>query len=119
MLSCRLLVLDHYGTTLHMALAANMPCIAFWKPEEWGMEAASEAALALLREAGIVHDGPESAAAKAIAVWSDVAGWWGNAATQAARRQWLRQYANIYDDKGQPLTAFGLTKLWFSALRGC
>jgi hypothetical protein len=119
MLACRLLALDHYGTTLHMALASNTPCLAFWKPEDWGMEAASEEAVDVLRRAGIVHDNAESAAALAIDIWSDVAGWWRSPVVQDARRYWLSRYATIYDDAGRPLTAFGLARQWFSALMNC
>ncbi len=119
MLSCRLLVLDHYGTTLHMALAANTPCLAFWNSKDWGMDEVSENSLNLLREAGLLHDTPERAAAQAISVWDQVEAWWRGPAVQTARQSWIASYADIGDTVGPALSMSALTRRWFTALRHC
>jgi hypothetical protein len=95
MLACRLLVLDHYGTTLHCALAADTPTLAFWKRADWGMDDQSSAALDILARAGILHETPEAAAAQALAVWDDIERWWNGRAVQNARHTWLNRYAWI------------------------
>jgi hypothetical protein len=102
MLACRLLVLDHYGTTLHCALAADTPTIAFWKRADWGMDKQSSAALDILARAGILHETPEAAAAQSLAVWENIANWWHSPPVRNARRIWLEKYAWIAvpKDKG-------------------
>ncbi|MDR2161147.1 MAG: hypothetical protein LBO77_03280 [Desulfovibrio sp.] len=111
MLNCRLLVLDHYGTTLHLALAADVPTICFWDREQWGMEEATEQALDVLAGAGILLPGPEEAAAAAAAAWPDAAVWWKSPTVQEARRYWLERYA-LPADRG-----LSLRRLWSAALR--
>ncbi|MDR1947529.1 MAG: hypothetical protein LBQ51_10255 [Desulfovibrio sp.] len=95
MLACRLIVLDHYGTTLHCALAADTPTLAFWKRADWGMDRQSSAALDTLAAAGILHETPEDAAAQALAVWGRIEDWWHSPRVRKARRVWLDSYAWI------------------------
>lgn len=91
MLGCRLLVLDHAGTTLAQALAADVPLLLYWDPASVSFTPEAEALLDKLREAGILHDSPESAAAKAAEIWDDVPGWW--ARVRAACKPWASQHA--------------------------
>jgi len=119
LLGCRLLALDHYGTTLHMALAANVPTIAFWKNSDWGFDSESAWMLDILREAGILFETPQEAAARTTAIWPDVRGWWWDNVVQAARKLWLDRYARIGDTPERAWGAFTLTRRWFDALRNC
>jgi putative transferase (TIGR04331 family) len=112
MLGCRLLVLDHYGTTLHLALAANVPTLCFWNRREWGMEEDTERTLDALAGAGILQPGPEAAAAMAAAVWAEIAVWWASPEVQAARRLWLEKYVL------PPQSGASLPRLWREVLRG-
>ncbi len=127
LLRCKLLVLDHYGTTLHTALAANVPTVAFWHQEQWGMEEATLSVLAVLRKAGMVHASAEEAAAHVNTVWNDVASWWHSPEVQAARKLWLQHYAlcqqiaenrknDSHSAAKQPPAS--LTMQWWKALRG-
>ena len=115
MLACRLLVLDHYGTTLHMALAADVPCLAFWHAEDWSMEAGSLKAFDLLRGAGILHETAEEAAAKAMEIWMKPELWWKSKAVRDARQQWLKHYADINGNTA--LATAKLNSRWWKALR--
>jgi hypothetical protein len=117
MLSCRLLVLDHYGTTLHMALAADVPTLAFWNRREWGMTPESELVLDVLEEAGILHASPDEAAGKAAAVWDNPAVWWRSPPVRKARALWLDRYARVGDTPDRPWTRWELTRRWFTTLR--
>lgn len=116
LLRCRLLVLDHYGTTLHQALAADVPLIAFWKRQAWTMEEESQRALDKLRDAGMLFDGPEEAAATALELWPKVNSWWQEPKRRAARAFWLERYARLSDDQGRPLSMAALTRLWARTL---
>ena len=119
MLGCRLLVLDHYGTTLHTALAADVPTLAFWNRDEWGMDAESERVLDALQQAGILHASPKEAARQAVAVWDDPAAWWQSAPVRQARALWLERYAMVGDEPGRPWDKKELTRRWFAALKEC
>ena len=119
MLGCRLLVLDHYGTTLHMALAADVPTLAFWNRHEWGMEPESDKVLDALQKAGILHATPEGAARRALAVWDDPAVWWKSPPVREARALWLERYARVGDNPDRPWDKRELTRRWFKALQEC
>jgi len=93
MLSCRLMVLDHHGTTLNLAFAANTPLVLYWDPRAWELCQEGEALLALLHGAGIWYPTPEEAAAAVERIWPDARAYWQSAQVQAARRRWCEQYA--------------------------
>jgi putative transferase (TIGR04331 family) len=93
MLACRLLVLDHHGTTLNLAFAANTPLVLYWDPRAWELCPEGDALLALLHGAGIWHPTPEEAAAAVERMWPDVRGYWQSARVQSARLRWCEQFA--------------------------
>ena len=116
MLGCRLLVLDHYGTTLHTAFAANIPTLCFWNPHHWGMERQSTTILEALRSAGIYHHTPQEAAEAVGRIWQNPVAWWHSPPVQTARDLWCSQYARHTPPKGGQL---GLFSQWFTTLRQC
>ena len=93
MLACRLLVLDHHGTTLNLAFAANTPLVLYWDPRAWELCPEGETLLALLHGAGIWHPTPEEAAAVVEQIWPDVRGYWQSARVQSARLRWCEHFA--------------------------
>lgn len=93
MLGCRLLVLDHPGTSLNYAMAANVPTICFWNPEDWPLCRQATPFFEVLRENNMLFDCPEQAAVKINSIWDDVPGWWQSSAVQKARHQWCQHYA--------------------------
>lgn len=99
MLTCALMVVDHHGTTLLQALAANVPTIAYWDREIWPMTDAAFARLDILAGAGIWQPSAEAAAAKVREIWDDPARWWQDESVQAARRAFCREHA-LVDPKG-------------------
>ncbi len=103
MLSCRLLVLDHHGTTLELAMAANVPMVLFWNRAGWGLCPETETALDALAAADIWHPTAESAAMHLRRIWDDVPAWWNSAPVQKARADWCAQYALTVDGPVEPL----------------
>jgi len=93
MLSCRLMVLDHHGTTLNLAFAANTPLVLYWDPRAWELCPEGEALLALLHDAGIWHPTPEEAAAAVERIWTDARAYWQSARVQSARLHWCEKFA--------------------------
>jgi putative transferase (TIGR04331 family) len=93
MLSCRLLVLDHPGTTMLEALAANVPLVSYWSRPSWHFTPESEIMLDVLAEAGIWHPTPEAAALAVGRVFDNPRLWWKSGSLQAARRRYCAEYA--------------------------
>ena len=50
-----------------------------------------------LKDVGIFHDTPESAAAKMSEVWDDVPGWWNQQDIQEAREYFCNQFSRTVD----------------------
>jgi len=91
--SCRLYVCDHLGTTFYQAMAANRPSILFFDPELNPMLPEGQHAFDKLREAGIVFDSPEAAAAAIALRHDDVETWWNSVPIQTARLVFCAGYA--------------------------
>lgn len=111
MLSCRLLVLDHHGTTLELAMAADVPMVLFWDRTGWGVCPETEAALDDLAAADIWHPTAESAAMHLRRIWDDIPGWWRSAPVRDARARWCARYALTVDGPIEPLWIDTLKKL--------
>ncbi len=93
MLDCRLLVLDNGGTTLNLAMAANLPLVCYWNPDAWTYASQAQPYFDRLRKCGILHDTPAEAAAHINAHWNDIASWWRSETVQTAHKEWCKRYA--------------------------
>ena len=93
LLRCKLAVIDYSGTSFLEALAANVPTIAYWNPDDWPMSRQAAPYLDALADCGLLHRDASSAAAKVNGIWDDVEGWWRSEAVQSARRAWCHRYA--------------------------
>lgn len=94
---CRLLVLDHNGTSLLEAMAVNRPVVAFWQREHWPLTEEAEALLTVLATAGIWQPTPLQAAAKVAAVWDHPMDWWMCDDVQKARKAYCARQAMLAD----------------------
>ncbi len=118
MSSCRVLVLDHYGTTMHQALAAGTPLVAFWNRASWGMTPETDAVLNELAAVGILHPDAASAALHINRVWDNIPDWWTADAVQAARKRWLAAFALCGEGPDlAPVSPARLAGLWAETLR--
>jgi len=93
LLKCRLLVLDNPGTTLSIAMAANVPTICYWDREIFPFCRYAEPVVTAMRKAGILFDNESDAAEKVNKVWDNVKSWWTGGEVQAARQKFCRDYA--------------------------
>jgi len=93
MLNSRLLVIDHPGTTMHIAVAANVPMVCFWNPADWPLCAEAKPYFDSLEKAGILYADADSAAAHVNAIWADVPAWWRSADVVNAIAAWRNQFA--------------------------
>lgn len=93
LMSCRLLVLDHPGTTLAIAMAAGIPTVCFWRDAAWPSCRQAEPQMEALRRAGILFDDPAAAAAHVAAIADSPKDWWERADVRDARRQFCHHHA--------------------------
>ena len=96
MLGCRLLTLCSPNTTMIVAMAANVPMVAFWRPEFFSLSATALPYFNRLRDVGILHDSPLAAAAKTNERWENPDEWWRHPDRQAARHEWVNRFARTH-----------------------
>lgn len=90
---CRILVMDYPGTTFHMAMSADIPCILFWRKEDWLFTEQADQVFEQLRRVGILHDTPEAAAKMVASAWSSVYSWWNSPVVRKARGAFNEMFA--------------------------
>ncbi|MCR4666581.1 MAG: LIC12162 family protein [Desulfovibrio sp.] len=98
-----LLVLDHHGTSLLEAMAANVPTLLYWERAHWPLTEEFDSFLDQFSELGIFHETPEKAAEMADAVFPRAREWWQGEAIQRLRREFCSCYARICEEDESPL----------------
>jgi putative transferase (TIGR04331 family) len=106
--AARVVVIDHLGTSLLEALAANIPTILFWDANRWEARHEAEPYFDRLRQAEILWHSPDGAAEKLTRVYEDPRIWWDADNVQTARLQFINQHA---------LTERNWTRSWIDSLR--
>ena len=89
----RLFVYTYNSTGFLESLGRNIPTIVFWSQRHFELRESAQPYFKKLKDVGIFHDTPQSAAAHIQAIWDDVAQWWQQPKVQEARRQFCEQYA--------------------------
>ena len=74
-------------------LAVNFPTLIFWNPEHWELRPSARPFFDELREVGILHDSPKSAATKINEIYQDPMAWWSLPEIQNVREKFCRQFA--------------------------
>jgi len=93
LLKCRLAVLCHFGTTMNLSMAANIPTVVYQPPDLMTPRKEAEPFFEPLRRCGVIHDSPESAARHLNRIYDDIEGWWYGPDVQEARKIWVHQFA--------------------------
>ena len=93
MINCRLLLLDHPGTTLHISLAANVPTVCYWNPDSFYIAAQAEPYFELLRQCNMLFNDPIAAAEHINKIWPNIDSWWLSDDVQNAREAWSNNFA--------------------------
>lgn len=91
----RLLILDHPGTTLNIALALNIPFLLFWVKNWFPFNEQSLFYLNELERLGIFHNDVESVMNKIISIENSKKGykdWWNQNSIQELRKKWLLNF---------------------------
>jgi putative transferase (TIGR04331 family) len=93
---CRITAVDYsFGSAFGQPLMINSPLVWFFRRESYPFSQQGLELCERFRQAGILHDSPEQAAAFIAAIWDDVSGWWNSEPVQSARLAYLRADADI------------------------
>ncbi len=84
--TCRLIIVDSCNTTMFQTLALNIPTLLFWDTKRWILRESSLPYYDRLKDVGIFHETPESAAEHLAKIVDAVDKWWLSEAVQDARR---------------------------------
>ncbi|MBT5953189.1 hypothetical protein HOG98_00550 [bacterium] len=92
LLTSKITIIDHPGTTLILALVANVPTIAFWDPKLWIFTDFGRETHKNLLNAEVLFHSPEQAANQVNSVFPNVSHWWNSEKVQHARKEWIKHY---------------------------
>ncbi len=91
----RLAVYTYNSTGYLEAFASNIPSVLFWDPKVSTLRDSAVPYFDRLKQVGILHETPESAAAHVSAVWDDVEAWWLSPAVQYALEGFKARYCHV------------------------
>lgn len=91
----RLAVYTYNSTGYLEAFASNIPSVLFWDPKVSTLRDSAVPYFERLKQVGILHETPESAAAHVSAVWDDVEAWWLSPAVQDALEDFKARYCHV------------------------
>ena len=91
----RLYVATYNCATYLQSFTMNIPTVIFWNPQHWEIRDAAIPYFDELKQVGIFHDTPESAALHVSEVWDDVDGWWKSKPVRDVLEQFKSQYCDI------------------------
>jgi putative transferase (TIGR04331 family) len=94
MLECKLLVVDHLGTTINKAVAANIPFIGFWNFEDSPISEEARPFFDELIEAKVLFTSASEAAIHVNKIWANVNYWWNSEKVQLAIKSWGGRFAS-------------------------
>lgn len=89
----RLYISSYNATTFLESLSMNIPTVMFWNPKHWELRDEVVPYFNRLKEVGIFHETPESAATKVVEIWDNVSSWWNQPEIQEAREYFCNRFA--------------------------
>jgi putative transferase (TIGR04331 family) len=93
MMASKIFVCTYNATTYIQSLSARVPTIMFWNEKHWELRDSAIPFFEKLKEVGIFHESPESAAHHCIAIWDNVDAWWRSVEVERAIVEFCNQYA--------------------------
>lgn len=92
---CALAVIDHPGSPMYKAFAANVPTLLVWDRAAWPMHDRGARELDGLARAGIFIEDPTAAARRINDMGDGIGDWWMSGPVQAARQAWCAENARL------------------------
>lgn len=98
LIACNRLIVHSYNSTgMLETLALNIPTLVFFDTNYWLLRDSARPYFDCLKDVGIFHETPESAAAKISEDWEGVHAWWNGESVQSARMYFCDKYARVSD----------------------
>ncbi|MBF0195862.1 MAG: hypothetical protein HQL71_14985 [Magnetococcales bacterium] len=94
----RICISTYNATTYLETFAANYPTIIYWNPDHWELRPAAQPHFDALRQEGILHDTPQSAAYQLNKIYADPQQWWQQANVQDAKNKFCSAFADVGPD---------------------
>jgi putative transferase (TIGR04331 family) len=94
----RIYVSTYNATTFLQSFTMNVPTVMYWNPNHWELRDSAIPFFDKLKDVGILHDTPESAAEHVNAIWEDVNFWWEGDIVQEALKSFIKRYSHIPKD---------------------
>lgn len=91
----RLYISTYNATTFLESLALNVPTVIFWNPKYFELRESAVPYFNRMKEVGIFHETPESAAIHVAKVWENVAEWWHSKEVQDIRQDFCERYSRV------------------------
>lgn len=91
----RLAVYTYNSTGYLEAFASDIPSVLYWDPKVSTLRDSAVPYFERLKQVGILHESPESAAAHVSAVWDDVEAWWLSPAVRDALESFKARYCHM------------------------
>ena len=110
-LKTKLLIVDHHGTTLLEAMAANIPVIFYFNPKHWPLNQATQDFLDRFKALNIYHETAESAAYAINDLWPNLVSFWQSAKVQEVRQAFCQNFAQIIPNNENHIWVATLKKL--------
>ena len=95
---CRICVSTINSTTFLESLSMNIPTVIFWNPNHWELRDSAKPYFEALKEVGIFHETPLSAAQHISSVWNKVDEWWTNEPVSKVVKEFCERYSNTSND---------------------
>ena len=95
-MGCKLVILDHPGTTWNIVMAMNVPVMLCWNKNWFPLNEEADIYLERFRALGIFFDNPNELSKRIADVYcnySNFSNWWSNAEIQSLRKEWMSKYA--------------------------
>jgi putative transferase (TIGR04331 family) len=108
--SSRLFIGTYNATTFLETFFANFPTIIFWDPKYWELRFSAQPLYNRLKQVGIFHDTPESAAKLVNDIYEDPLSWWSQSHIQEAKNQFCETFA-------KPASGLGWLRDWRTAIK--
>lgn len=108
---CKLVIIDHHGTTVNIAMHANIPTILLWDPSSFPLNNFAQSIFKVLEENGIYHKSIESCIDFLRGINFEVNAWWYNTKTQKARKRFVEVFARSTEED--------LVKSWNDSIINC
>jgi putative transferase (TIGR04331 family) len=88
----RVIISTYNSTSFLETLSKNIPTIVYWDPVFWEIRESAQPFFDELKEIGVFHESPESAALQLAQVWDDVGDWWLSPKTQKTINKFVQTF---------------------------